>query len=135
MSKSDPNAMSRIDLTDSADLIQLKIKKSTTDSVSRTVTYDPDQRPGVSNLINIHSLLTREKPEDIVKQCKDFDKVKYKEKVSTVINETVQPISSEMTRLLNDRHFLYTVLQKGAEKATEIADVTMMEVKKFVGLR
>ncbi|XP_045197522.2 tryptophan--tRNA ligase, mitochondrial-like isoform X2 [Mercenaria mercenaria] len=135
MSKSDVNSMSRIDLTDSADLVQSKIKKSTTDSVSRILTYDPENRPGISNLIDIHSLLTDTKPEDIVHQCKDLNKVQYKERVSEIINETIQPINEKMTRLLNDKHYLHTVLKKGAERASEIADRTMTEVKDLVGLR
>ena len=52
MSKSDPDAKSRIDLSDSPDVIAQKIKKSVTDS-DPSITYDPTNRPGVSNLITL----------------------------------------------------------------------------------
>ncbi|KAL4232931.1 Tryptophan--tRNA ligase [Mactra antiquata] len=135
MSKSDVNATSRIDLTDSTKDVELKIKGSTTDSVSRQLSYDPKARPGVSNLIDIHCLLTDLTPERVVELCHDYNKVKYKELLADIINERIQPISDEMSRLLSDKHHLNTVLNTGCEKASEIAQCTMKEVKSLVGLR
>ena len=135
MSKSAANPMSRIDLQDPADLIKTKIKKSTTDSVSRLLTYDEVNRPGVANLINIHSMITNRKPEDIVQEYENLNKVQYKEKLSEVIIETIEPISKEMTRLLDDRNYLHTVLETGSNRASEIAEKNMKEIKQLVGLR
>lgn len=134
MSKSNPNPMSRIDLQDSADLVATKIKKSVTDSI-RLLSYDPQERPGVANLINMHSLITNTRPEDIVQEFGNLNKVQYKEKVTEVINGTVQPINKEMTRLLSDKHYLHTVLDTGMNRASEIAEVNMKEIKQAVGLR
>lgn len=72
MSKSDPNPKSRIELLDRPEQIVEKLKKSVTDCTS-AVTYDPDTRPGVSNLIAIHSLMSGISIEQIVQEASDLD--------------------------------------------------------------
>ena len=72
MSKSCTDIKSRIDLTDGPDVILNKIKKSITDFTSE-VTYEPEKRPGVANLINIHSMLTGKSPEEICKEAEGLD--------------------------------------------------------------
>jgi len=136
MSKSDDNDMSRIDLSDSTDLVYKKITKAMTDSVSRVVTYDPDLRPGLSNLIDLHMTLTGKSSEEIVSfaQNQNLNKKTYKEYLASVVNEQIQPINSEMQRLLSDRGHLSAVLKVGQEKASSIAEKTMKEVKHLVGL-
>ncbi|KAF5269312.1 hypothetical protein FQR65_LT02613 [Abscondita terminalis] len=76
MSKSDSDPKSRICLTDNADDIMKKIKKSVTDCTSK-ITFDPENRPGVSNLIRIHSALTGKGVEDIEKDAEGLDTLKY----------------------------------------------------------
>lgn len=71
-SKSDPNTKSRITLRDTPDEVLLKIKKAVTDFTSE-VTFDPDKRPGVSNLITMHSLVANKTPEEICEQVKGLD--------------------------------------------------------------
>ena len=133
MSKSDKNQLSRIDLTDSAELVQKKIMKSMTDATS-ALTYDLDNRPGVANLINIHSSLAEISTNQIVEDNAKLNKVQYKQLVADVINAEIQPISKEVIRLLGDRDYLQSVLRNGADKATEIAEKTMTEVKQKVGI-
>ena len=133
MSKSDKNQQSRIDLTDSAELVQKKIMKSMTDATS-ALTYDPEKRPGVANLINIHSSLAEISTNQIVEDNTNLNKVQYKQLVAEVINAEIQPISKEVTRLLGDKDYLQSVLRDGADKATEIAEKTMTEVKQKVGI-
>ena len=133
MSKSDTNQRSRIDLTDSPDIVTTKLKKAVSDT-TRTISYDPENRPGIANLISIHSALTDIPPEQIVDESTFLDKVEYKMKVAEVVNEAIQPISKGITRLLADRDYLQNVLKLGAEKASEIADKTMTEVKQKVGI-
>ena len=133
MSKSDKNELSRIDLTDSAELVQKKIMKSVTDGIS-ALTFDPENRPGVANLMNIHSSLAEISTNQIVEDNASLNKVQYKQLVADVINAEIQPISKEVTRLLGDKDYLQKVLRNGAEKATEIAENTMTEVKQKVGI-
>lgn len=76
MSKSCPDPKSRLDLTDGPDILLNKVKKSITDFTSQ-VTYDPDNRPGIANLIKIHSLLTGKSTEKICEEAEGIDTGKY----------------------------------------------------------
>lgn len=71
-SKSDPNDKSRINLRDSPDTIRRKIKRAITDFTSE-VAYDPDNRPGVANLVGIHALVKNVSPQEICEQAKGID--------------------------------------------------------------
>ena len=136
MSKSDPNPITRIDLMDSVQDIQLKLRKATTDNISREITYDPENRLGLANLIDIHSAITGTKVEDVVSEIRSqgLSKKEYKEHLAEVINNVVQPINTEMQRLLSNRDYLQAVLKTGAERASEIAEMTMKEARQLVGL-
>lgn len=76
MSKSNADTKSRIEILDSPDVIVEKIKKAVTDCTS-TVTYEPDTRLGVSNLIAIHSLCTGLTPEQICNEASTQDTGEY----------------------------------------------------------
>lgn len=135
MSKSELNQMSHIELTDTPDAITEKIKKAVTDLTSE-VTYDPETRPGVSNLIDIHMAFTGQFAEEI---CEDaflnaLDTGLYKRKVSEVVIEGLRPISDTIRRLQTDRGHLEKVLRSGQERARAIAVETMSEVRRAMGL-
>ncbi|ESP01075.1 hypothetical protein LOTGIDRAFT_200474 [Lottia gigantea] len=136
MSKSEINPMGRIDLTDEPDQIREKIKKAVTDSTSE-ITYDPENRPGVANLIEIHEALTGDFAEDICETAmlESMDTHKYKLLLTDIVIEKLKPIREEFFRLQKDRHHLDTVLEKGRLNASEIAEVTYKEVTKLVGFR
>ena len=72
MSKSAEDPKSRIDITDTPDEIEKKLKKSLTDFTS-AVTYEPEERPGVANLITLHSLASGKSPADICEEVQDLD--------------------------------------------------------------
>lgn len=72
MSKSFPDPKSRIEITDSSDMIREKIKKAVTDCTS-AVTFEPDTRPGVANLIAIHSLLTGRHVTELCYEARNID--------------------------------------------------------------
>lgn len=72
MSKSSKSTIGRIELTDEPDMILKKIKKAVTDFISE-VYFDEVERPGVSNLINIHSLITGKSVEEIRKEAEGLD--------------------------------------------------------------
>lgn len=76
MSKSCTNVKSRIDLMDNPDVMFNKVKKAVTDFTSE-VTFDPINRPGVANLLNIHSMLTGKTTEEICKEAEGLDTGKY----------------------------------------------------------
>ncbi|KAG8232099.1 hypothetical protein J437_LFUL012296 [Ladona fulva] len=133
MSKSEPDPKSRIDLTDSEEVILEKVKKAVTDFES-AVTWDPKNRPGVSNLIAIHCGMTGKTPEEIVQDAQGLDTGKYKLVVADAINKVLQPIREETMRLLKDPPFLEQILEDGSMKASSIAEDTWESVRKLVGL-
>ncbi|CAG2249330.1 WARS [Mytilus edulis] len=98
------------------------------------ISYDPESRPGISNLLQIHAAFTNETVENVCEQCKSLNKVQYKTKLSDIIVESLGPIRQETERLLSDRHNLDTILGKGKEKAAIITENTWKEVQKSVGL-
>lgn len=72
MSKSHTDPKSRLDILDEPDVLLEKIKKAMTDFTSE-VTYEPEKRPGVTNLINIHSLFTGKTPDEICKEAVELN--------------------------------------------------------------
>ncbi|KAI4502673.1 hypothetical protein M0802_002585 [Mischocyttarus mexicanus] len=134
MSKSDKDVKSRLDLIDKPEVLLEKVKKSLTDLISE-VTYEPETRPGVSNLVAIHSLLTGKSHEEICKDAQGLDTGKYKLLLADVIIEKLKPIREEIFRLLNEQLYLDEVLKEGSEKATEIAFDCFSDVKDKIGFR
>ncbi|KAF7238119.1 Tryptophan--tRNA ligase, mitochondrial [Varanus komodoensis] len=133
MSKSDPQRLATVAITDSPDEIKLKFRKAVTDFTSE-VTYEPDHRPGVSNLVAIHSAIAGLSKEEVVHQSIGLDTAHYKAVVAEAVIEKLAPIRSEFKRLKEDRSYLEKVLQTGAEKAKELAAPVYLEVKRLVGL-
>ncbi|XP_055856556.1 tryptophan--tRNA ligase, mitochondrial [Episyrphus balteatus] len=134
MSKSDPEVKSCIYLTDEPDVIVEKIKKAVTDFTSE-VTYDPENRMGVSNLVAIHSLVSNGKStEEICKEVQGIDTGKYKMVVAEAVVEHLKPIRTKINEYLKNPSELVYILEEGREKAQGIAEETMAEVKQKVGL-
>lgn len=135
MSKSDPLEHSRINLVDSPEIIQAKIAKATTDSI-RSVSYDPVERPGVSNLVSIYAAMLDIEIEEAVKDCANITSTKeFKTRVADAIIEKIKPIQTELVRLQADKGYVTQVLDEGANRANQIANETMEQVYKVVGLR
>lgn len=136
MSKSDANDKSRIDLLDTPDQILKKIKRAVTDFTSE-VTYDPENRPGVSNLIDIHMALTDLSVDEIVEDSflHAEDTGMYKQRLAEVIIEKLSPIRAQVLKYQKNPKYISDVLHSGASKAAIIAEKTMTEVRSLVGLR
>lgn len=132
MSKSDPQKLATIFLTDTPDDIVFKIRRAVTDFTSE-VTFDPVGRPGVANLVSIHAAITGQTVEDVVKLATGLDTGKYKSVVAEAVVQRLEPIRIEIQRLKADRSHLESVLAKGAEKARSLAAPVMQEVRKRVG--
>ncbi|GBN94304.1 Tryptophan--tRNA ligase, mitochondrial [Araneus ventricosus] len=133
MSKSDSNIRNRIEITDPPDVMLKRIKEAVTDMTS-AVTYDPEQRPGVSNLILMHSLCTDKSCESICNEHRHLDTGQYKLVVAEAVIEYFKPIQAEFQRLISEPMHIIHIFEKGAEIASEIAQQTMKEVKTLVGL-
>lgn len=134
MSKSDPDQKSCIYINDAPNVILEKCKKAVTDFTSE-ITYDPITRPGVSNLISIHSALTGLTPEEICIDCKNLNTGKYKDYLAQIIIEHLAPIREHSDYLMNNKDDLECVLRSGEDAASKIAAKTMDDVMKLVGLK
>ncbi|XP_077149724.1 tryptophan--tRNA ligase, mitochondrial isoform X1 [Ranitomeya variabilis] len=134
MSKSDPQNLAAVRLTDTPDEIIMKFRKAVTDCTSE-VTYDPEERPGVSNLVAIHSAVTGHTPEELVKQSRGLETAQYKLVVAEAVITQLAPIREEIHRLRGDVGFLTQVLEHGAQGAREVAAPVYDAVCRLVGLR
>eukprot|EP00038_Savillea_parva_P000270 m.95213 g.95213 ORF g.95213 m.95213 type:complete len:403 (+) comp10093_c0_seq2:79-1287(+) len=133
MSKSDRSPASRIVLTDNVDTVRAKVRKAVTDSIG-TITYDPQERPGVSNLIDMYSAVTGRTTAEAVSTFAGCDTLEFKEGVAVAISEHLSPIQTEYTRLQRDPQYVTHVLDAGAQRATVLAEATMVNVRDAVGL-
>uniref|UniRef100_A0A8C2CM62 tryptophan--tRNA ligase n=1 Tax=Cyprinus carpio TaxID=7962 RepID=A0A8C2CM62_CYPCA len=132
MSKSDPQKLATVFLTDTPDDIVLKIRRAVTDFTSE-VTYEPGSRPGVSNLVSMHAAVSGQSVEEVVRLAEGMDTGQYKNVVAEAIVQRLQPIRLEIQRLRADRGHLESLLAKGAEKARSLAAPVMTEIRKLVG--
>ncbi|XP_055360736.1 tryptophan--tRNA ligase, mitochondrial isoform X2 [Betta splendens] len=132
MSKSDPQTMATITITDSADDIALKIRRAVTDFTSE-VTFDPQTRPGVSNLVTIHAAVAQITVEAAVQQARGLDTGGYKKLVSDAVVQRLTPIGQELQRLRSDPAHLQEVLLQGTRRARELAAPVLREVQQRVG--
>lgn len=133
MSKSDDDKKSCLNLDDSADEIVAKCKKAVTDFTSR-VTYDPDNRPGVSNLLNIHKSLTQQPIEVILAEIQDLSTAQYKLLLAQKINEKFQPLRVRYLDFINRPAVLKHILLDGQQAAHEVAVKRMIEIKNIIGM-
>ena len=133
MSKSDPNGC--VSLMEKPEDIARKFKRAITDSdTENCVRFDPENKPGVSNLMNIYSAVTGKSFDEIEREFEGQGYGVFKPAVGDAVIETLRPIREEATRLLNDKAYLCSVYTEGAQKASVIARKTLRKVYKKVGL-
>ena len=133
MSKSDNQEMTRINLSDSPDEIRNKVRKAVTDSNGR-VTYEPTERPGVSNLVSIYAAITDLEHGDVCARFEGKQSVDLKDELAEVLIEKLSPIRGEMSRLESDPGHVDEVLKEGAKRARTIAEANLTEIKKLLGI-
>jgi len=134
MSKSDPSDLSRINLTDNRDEILNKIKKAKTDPLPLPSDIkDLNERPEAENLLGIYSSLKNQNLEKSIIEFKGKNFSEFKGELSETLIETIDPISKEIKKLLNDENYLDKILLEGSDKATKIALKKIKEIKDLVG--
>ncbi|XP_068618683.1 tryptophan--tRNA ligase, mitochondrial [Battus philenor] len=133
MSKSDPDPKSRILLIDSDDTIRHKIRKAVTDFTPQ-VTFDPENRPGVSNLVNLHCLASGLLPEEAVEEAEGLTTAQYKGVVAEALCAALGPVRERAAELRARPDFLRDVLQHGATRARARADAVYNCVAELTGL-
>ena len=133
MSKSDPNGC--VFLMEKPEDIARKFKRAVTDSdTENCVHFDMQNKPGVSNLMNIYSAVTGESFEEIEREFAGKGYGAFKPAVGDAVIETLRPIREEATRLLEDKQYLCSVYTEGAQRASVIARKTLRKVYKKIGL-
>ena len=134
MSKSDPSDLSRINLTDERDLIVNKIKKAKTDPMPMPAKEENlEKRPEAENLLGIYSSLSNQTLEQSKKEFNGKNFSDFKEKLSDLLVEKIDPISKEIKKLLNDEKHLDNILFDGSQKADKIASKKIKEIKQLIG--
>ena len=133
MSKSDPTGC--VFLKDSPEEIARKFKRAITDSdTERCVRYDPENKPGVANLMNIYASVTGKSFDEIESEFAGKGYGVFKPAVGDAVIETLRPIREEAERILADKAYLKQVYTDGAMKASSVARKTLRKVYKRVGL-
>ena len=111
--------------------IMRKFKRAVTDSdTERCVRYDPEHKPGVSNLMSIYSAVTGRSFEAIEREFDGKGYGAFKPVVGEAVVEMLRPIREETERLLADKAYLESVYRAGAEKASYVANKTLRKVYK-----
>ncbi len=132
MSKSLPEGC--VFLMERPEDIRRKFKRAVTDSdTERCVHYDPETKPGVSNLMTIYSAVTGKSYDEIEREFDGCGYGAFKPAVGEAVIETLRPIREETERLLKDKAYLEDVYRSGAEKASRVAERTLRRVYRKIG--
>ncbi|HAE00407.1 MAG TPA: tryptophan--tRNA ligase, partial [Rhodospirillaceae bacterium] len=135
MSKSDPSDMSRINLTNTADEIAKKIKKAKTDPDSLpTDKKGFAGRPEAENLVTIYAALTHQTVETALTEIGGSQFGAFKQILADAAVAHLEPITTEMNRLLEDRAEIDRILAKGGERAKALSAPILKEVRNTLGL-
>ena len=135
MSKSDSSDYSRINMTDAADAIALKIRRAKTDPapLSETVA-ELERRPEADNLIGIYAALSGLSREQALARFAGRNFSDFKEALSEIAVEVLGRIGREMGRLTADPGYIDGVLRRGAERASAISYPVLREAQAISGL-
>lgn len=132
MSKSAENINGSIFLTDDRDTVIRKFKRAVTDSDGQII-YDPEKKPGVSNLLSIYSVFSDKSIDDVVKEFSGRGYGDFKLAVAETVADKLAPIQAEQEKLLKDKEYLDGVLKKGRDIAAYTANKTLNKVYKKIG--
>jgi tryptophanyl-tRNA synthetase len=132
MSKSDPSDLSRINLLDTPEQIQQKIKRCKTDPI-RGLTFDDPERPECNNLLTLYMLLSGKTKQEVATECKDMGWGQFKPLLTETTIAALKPIQEKYHAVMADKGYLESVLQNGREKAEAIANDTLSKVKAALG--
>lgn len=134
MSKSDESDYSRINMTDDADTIALKIRKAKTDPHPMPGSKDElADRPEAANLLGIYAALADKPLEAVIAQYAGQQFSAFKQDLADLAVNVLGPINREMKRLMADPAEIDRILHKGAERANAIARPILDDVYDIVG--
>ena len=132
MSKTEENPKGVIGLLDDISIARKKIMSATTDS-EKCVKYDPENKPGISNLINIYASLTGETIKEVEEKFKNSNYGEFKKNVADVVCNFLEKIQERYNEIV-DSEELEELLKNGASEVRELAKVKFEMMKKSIGL-
>ena len=133
MSKSATSMSGVIELLDSADTTMKKFKSSVTDD-GKEVRFDEKGKPGISNLLTIHSALSGKSITELENDFSGKGYGDFKTAVAEVVISTLEPIAKRTNELMSDRSELTKILKSGAIKANQVASETLKAAYSAIGL-
>ena len=133
MSKSSENQKGTIKILEDLSTIRKKIMSATTDSETK-IKYDPENKPGISNLINIYSSFTNKTIKEIEDEFINQNYGTFKKEVADVLCENIEKIQKKYNEIINSKE-LDEILNKGREKTRQIAKEKYNIIKQKVGLK
>lgn len=133
MSKSDENANATIYLLDDPDTIVRKFKRAVTDS-GNEIRYDAEKKPGISNLIDIYSVITKNTREEVEQEFDGKGYGDFKLAVGETVAAELKPIQERYQQLIADKSYIDSRIKENDEKAQYFANKTLRKVQKKVGL-
>jgi tryptophanyl-tRNA synthetase len=133
MSKSAASMSGVIELLDSSDVILKKFKSSVTDA-GKEIKYDEKSKPGISNLLTIHSAFSGKSITEVENEFADKGYGDFKTAVADVVNSELAPIREKTATLMQDPAELMRILKIGGEKANQVASETLKKVYGAIGL-
>jgi tryptophanyl-tRNA synthetase len=132
MSKSDPDQTS-IGIFDKPETLRKKIMSAVTDT-GKEIKYNPKKKPGISNLLNIYSILDDKEIKETEKEFKKKSYKEFKESLAELLIDKFEPFRRKKEEILSRDSYIEEILEKGAKRARTIAQSTTEEVKKKMGL-
>ncbi len=135
MSKSAPkDDKGTIFMLDDIEITKKKIMSACTDSEGK-IYFDEDNKPGISNLLSIIAVIDDLSIEDVSKKYKDYTYNDFKTEVADKVIDFILKIQNEFYKYRNNEEYLKKILKDGADKARNLANKKMEEVKKIIGLK
>ena len=133
MSKSDENTNASIYLMDDPDTIRRKFKRAVTDSDTQ-VRYDIEEKPGISNLMDIYNSITGNSNEETEKEFEGRGYGEFKAAVGDTVADLLSPLLERFNEIKGDKAFLDAMIKANDEKAYYFSQKTLRKVKKKIGL-
>lgn len=133
MSKSDENSKNYVSIIDDPKTIQKKIKSATTDSGSE-VKFDSENKPGLSNLLTIYSVLTGKSISEIENQYAGKMYGHLKVDLADIVVESMRPVREKYELLMKNKDHLDELLKQGSLRAKHRAQLTLKQVHDTIGL-
>jgi tryptophanyl-tRNA synthetase len=134
MAKSAKSPSNYIALTDPSEIIREKIKKAVTDSGSK-IKYDPQNKPAISNLLTIYSLIADKKIDDIVGKYENHTSyAEFKKDLAEAIIKFLSPFQKKYNELMANPDSLQKILEQGTAAAKERSALMLIAAKNKIGL-